>query len=270
MGLVREDGKGYISANSSSHTIRVVRVGPKGPALFYYLNAAWWKMCGPAICRESSEASFEILNQALTISSALTSDMTEPNPGSTVAELLAEPRLVVEPGVAAGVSAVAGPVLEGMGYRLVRIRISGDSGCTVQVMAERPDGSMQIEDCEAISKALSPVLDVADPIDRAYRLEISSPGIDRPLVRRSDFERYAGYLVKVEMAVAHQGRKRFRGILQGVEDNAVRLHRDGVRKDDDADVLLVMEDIADARLVLTDELIAESMRRGKIAEREMK
>src|SRR3954451_7058976 len=129
-----------------------------------------------AICRESSEASFEILNQALTISSALTSDMTEPNPGSTDAELLAEPRLVVEPGVAARVSAVAGPVLEGMGYRLVRIRISGESGCTVQVMAERPDGSMQIEDCEAISRALSPVLDVADPVDRAYRLEISSPG----------------------------------------------------------------------------------------------
>src|SRR4051812_18002170 len=270
MGLVREDGKGYISANSSSHTIRVVRVGPKGPALFYYLNAAWWKMCGPAICRESSEASFEILNQALTISSALTSDMTEPNPGSTDAELLAEPRLVVEPGVAARVSAVAGPVLQGMGYRLVRIKISGEFGCTVQIMAERPDGSMQIDDCEAISRALSPVLDVADPIDKAYRLEISSPGIDRPLVRRSDFERYAGHLVKVEMAVAHQGRKRFRGTLEAVEGDAIRLHRDDTRAGEDADVVLVMEDIADARLVLTDELIAESMRRGKAAERELK
>src|SRR3954454_3122853 len=270
MGLVREDGKGYISANSSSHTIRVVRVGPKGPALFYYLNAAWWKMCGPAICRESSEASFEILNQALTISSALTSDMTEPNPGSTDAELLAEPRLVVEPGVAARVSAVAGPVLEGMGYRLVRIRISGESGCTVQVMAERPDGSMQIEDCEAISRALSPVLDVADPVDRAYRLEISSPGIDRPLVRRSDFERYAGHLVKIEMAVPHQGRKRFRGLLGGIEGDSVQLHRDDIRPGEDAEVMLVLEDIAEARLVLTDELVAESMRRGKVAEREMK
>ena len=137
-------------------------------------------------------------------------------------------------------------------------------------MAERPDGSMQIEDCEAISRALSPVLDVADPIDRAYRLEISSPGIDRPLVRRSDFERYAGHLVKVEMAVAHQGRKRFRGTLAGVEGDAVRLHRDDMRADEDADVLLVMEDIAEARLVLTDELIAESMRRGKAAERELR
>ena len=196
--------------------------------------------------------------------------MTDPTAGSVDAELLAEPRLVVEPGVAARVSAVAGPVLQGMGYRLVRIKISAEAGCTVQVMAERPDGTMQIEDCEAISRALSPVLDVADPIDRAYRLEISSPGIDRPLVRRSDFERYAGHLVKVEMAVAHQGRKRFRGVLAGCEGEAVRLHRDDIRNDEDTDVLLVMEDIADARLVLTDELVAESMRRGKAAERELR
>ena len=196
--------------------------------------------------------------------------MTDPTAGSVDTDLLAEPRLVVEPGVAARVSAVAGPVLQGMGYRLVRIKISGESGCTVQIMAERPDGSMQIEDCEAISKALSPVLDVADPIDRAYRLEISSPGIDRPLVRRSDFERYAGHLVKIEMAVAHEGRKRFRGTLAGVEGDAVRLHRDDTRAGEEADVLLVMEDIADARLVLTDELIAESMRRGKAAERELR
>ena len=132
--------------------------------------------------------------------------MTDPTaPVSVELDLLAEPRLVVEPGVAARVSAVAAPVLEGMGYRLVRIKISGELGCTVQIMAERPDGTMLIEDCEAISNALSPVMDVADPIQRAYRLEISSPGIDRPLVRRSDFERYAGYLVKIEMAVAHRG-----------------------------------------------------------------
>jgi ribosome maturation factor RimP len=195
--------------------------------------------------------------------------MTDPTAAS-VDDPLTEPRLVVEPGVAARVSAVATPVLQGMGYRLVRIKVSGEAGCTVQIMAERPDGSMQLEDCEAISRALSPVLDVADPIDRAYRLEISSPGIDRPLVRRSDFERHAGHLVKIEMAVAHQGRKRFRGTLNGVESNAVRLHRDDTRADEDADVLLVMEDIAEARLVLTDELIAESMRRGKAAERELR
>jgi len=187
-----------------------------------------------------------------------------------LAHLLAEPRLVVEPGVAARVAAVAAPVLQGMGYRLVRIKISGEAGCTVQVMAERPDGTMLIDDCEAVSRALSPVLDIADPIDRAYRLEISSPGIDRPLVRRSDFERYAGHLVKIEMALAHQGRKRFRGTLGGVEGNAVRLTRDEAPAGEDADVLLTMDEIADARLVLTDELIAESMRRGKAAERELK
>jgi ribosome maturation factor RimP len=202
--------------------------------------------------------------------SLLTLDMTDPTLDAVDLDLLAEPRLVTEPGLGARVSAVAGPVLQGMGYRLVRIKVSGEQGCTVQIMAERPDGTMLIEDCEAISKALSPVLDVADPIDRAYRLEISSPGIDRPLVRRSDFERYAGYLVKIEMAVAHQGRKRFRGILGGIEGDAVHLVREDVRNGEDPAVLLVMEDIADARLVLTDELIAESMRRGKVAEREMK
>jgi ribosome maturation factor RimP len=196
--------------------------------------------------------------------------MTDPTTGSVDTDLLAEPRLVVEPGMAARVSAVADPVLQAMGYRLVRIKISGESGCTVQIMAERPDGTMLIEDCEAISRALSPVLDVADPIDRAYRLEISSPGIDRPLVRRSDFERYAGYLVKIEMAVAHQGRKRFRGKLGGVDGDKVHLHRDDTPAGEDGEVMLVMEDIADARLVLTDDLIAESMRRGKAAERELR
>jgi ribosome maturation factor RimP len=186
------------------------------------------------------------------------------------ADVLAEPRLVVEQGVAARVAAVAAPVLHGMGYRLVRIRVTGEAGCTVQIMAERSDGSMQIEDCEAVSRALSPVLDIADPIERAYRLEISSPGIDRPLVRRSDFERSRSHLVRIEMAVAHEGRKRFRGTIGGVEGDCVRLHRDDMPADEDPDVLLRMEDIAEARLVLTDELIAESMRRGKAAERELK
>lgn len=189
---------------------------------------------------------------------------------ATDTELLDEPRLVVDPGVAARVAAVAEPVLHGMGYRLVRIRVTGEAGCTVQIMAERPDGTMLIDDCEAVSRALSPVLDIADPIERAYRLEISSPGIDRPLVRRTDFARHAGHLAKIEMAVAHDGRKRFRGTLAGVEGDCVKLRRDDVRADEDADVLLRMEDIADARLVLTDELIAESMRRGKAAERALR
>jgi ribosome maturation factor RimP len=193
--------------------------------------------------------------------------MTDPTAGSVDTDLLAEPRLVVEPGAAARVSAVAGPVLQGMGYRLVRIKISAEAGCTVQVMAERPDGTMQIEDCEAISRALSPVLDVADPIDRAYRLEISSPGIDRPLVRRSDFERYANNVVKIDMAVAAHGRKRFRGMLLGVEGEMARVHRDDAKPDEQADVLLRIEDISEAKLMLTDALIAEALKRSKQTER---
>lgn len=179
-----------------------------------------------------------------------------------------EPRLIVEPGLAARVAAVAEPVIEGMGYRLVRVRISGADGCTVQVMAERPDGSLDIEDCEEISRALSPVMDVADPVPQAYRLEISSPGLDRPLVRRSDFERHAGHLAKIEMNVPVDGRKRFRGTLTGVEGDAARLHRDDAKADENPDVLLTIEDMAEAKLVLTDELIAEALRKGKAAERD--
>ncbi len=184
-----------------------------------------------------------------------------------VATDLAEPRLITEQGVAARVAALAAPVLEGMGYRLVRVRISGLSGMTVQVMAERPDGTMAIEDCEAVSRALSPVLDVADPIERAYRLEISSPGIDRPLVRRSDFVRYAGHVAKIEMSVPVDGRRRFRGVLLGVEGDAARLRRDDAGEGEPADSLLPINDMSEARLVLTDALIAESLRRGKAAER---
>ena len=182
----------------------------------------------------------------------------------------AERRLIVEPGLAARVAAIVEPVLEGIGYRLVRVRVSGLDGCTVQVMAERPDGTMTIEDCETASRALSPVLDVADPLDRAYRLELSSPGIDRPLVRRSDFERYAGNLVKIEMAVAIDGRKRFHGLLLGTEDNNARIRRDDVAANEPTDVLLPIEDMGEAKLVLTDALIAELLRRGKQADRALR
>jgi ribosome maturation factor RimP len=187
---------------------------------------------------------------------------------TTDAPALVEPRLVSETGLAARVAAIAGPVLEGLGYRLVRVRISGQSGCTVQIMAERPDGTMLIEDCEAASRALSPVLDTTDPLDQAYRLEISSPGIDRLLVRRSDFERHAGHPVKVEMAVAVAGRKRFRGILIGTEGAAARIQHQDAPPDQPADVLLPIEDMAEAKLVLTDALITESLRRSKAGERQ--
>jgi ribosome maturation factor RimP len=180
-------------------------------------------------------------------------------------ETIAEPRLIVEQGMAARVAGIAAPVLAGMGYRLVRVRVSGTSAYTVQVMAERPDGTMGIEDCEAASRALSPVFDVEDPIDREYRLEISSPGIDRPLVRRSDFERYAGHEAKIEMEIAQDGRKRFRGLLTGVEGEAAKLRRRDAAEGEPAEVLLPIADMAEARLVLTDELIRESLRRGKQA-----
>ncbi len=180
----------------------------------------------------------------------------------------AEPRLIVEPGVSARVAAIVEPVLEGLGYRLVRVRVSGSDGCTVQVMAERPDGTMNIDDCEICSRALSPVLDTADPVDRAYRLELSSPGIDRPLVRQSDFNRYANNAVKIEMAVAVDGRKRFRGQLLGAEGNLARIQRDDAAAGESPDVMLPIEEMADAKLVLNDALIAESFRRSKQAERQ--
>ena len=181
-----------------------------------------------------------------------------------------DPRLIVEQGVAARVAAIAGPVIEGLGYRLVRVRLSGLAGCTVQIMAELPDGTMTIEGCEAISRALSPVLDAADPVDRAYRLEISSPGIDRPLVRRSDFERHAGSPVRIEMTVAVEGRRKFRGRLVGIDGNAARLQREDAAGGESSEVLLPMDEMADAKIVLSDDVVAQSLRRGKQTEREVR
>ena len=179
-----------------------------------------------------------------------------------------EPRLIAEPGLSARVAHVAEPVIEQLGYRLVRVKVSGADGCTVQIMAERPDGTMSVEDCESVSRALSPVLDVTDPIERAYRLEISSPGIDRPLVRKSDFDRYAGHLVRIEMDMPVAGRKRFRGKLDGTEGEAARVHRDDASEGEEADVLLPIIDMSEAKLLLTDELVKEVLRREKSAKRE--
>ena len=176
---------------------------------------------------------------------------------------LAEPRLVAESGVASRVAAIVVPVLTDLGFRLVRVRVSALDGCTVQIMAERPDGTMAIEECEAVSRALSPVLDAADPIERAYRLEVSSPGLDRPLVRRSDFERHVGDVLKVELSIASEGRRRFRGVLAGVEGDAARLR---MEDEDATEVLLRFDDMADAKLVLTDGLVAAALRRGKSEE----
>ena len=179
-----------------------------------------------------------------------------------------EPRLVVEPGLPARVATIVEPVIEQLGYRLVRVRVSSAEGCTVQVMAERPDGTMSVEDCEAVSRALSPVLDVADPIERAYRLEISSPGIDRPLVRKSDFERYTGHVAKIETSMPIQGRKRFRGVLAGTEGETARIRRNDAAEGEETEIMIPIEEMSEAKLVLTDELVSEALRREKSAKRE--
>lgn len=178
-----------------------------------------------------------------------------------------DPRLVAEPGLPARVAAIAEPVLEGLGYRLVRVKVSGADGGTVQIMAERPDGSMTVEDCENASRALSPVLDVADPIERAYRLEVSSPGLDRPLVRKSDFERYAGHLARIEMEIPVDGRKRFRGLLLGTQGDMARLRRDDA-ENEAPEALLRIGDMSEAKLLLTDDLVAQALRREKAAKRQ--
>jgi ribosome maturation factor RimP len=180
---------------------------------------------------------------------------------------IAEPRLVTETGLAARVATVIEPSIQAAGFRLVRVKVTGEAGCTVQVMAERPDGSMSIEDCEAVSRLISPILDVEDPIERAYRLEISSPGIDRPLVRRSDFTRWAGHRAKIELVMPLAGRKRFNGTLLGLEGEEARLRRLDAAEGEEAEVLLALADVAEARLVLSDELIREALRRGKRAGR---
>ncbi|HMA74269.1 MAG TPA: ribosome maturation factor RimP [Xanthobacteraceae bacterium] len=191
------------------------------------------------------------------------------NKGPIDSEALEEPRLIAETGVASGIAAIAAPVLTDLGFRLVRVNVSGHDGCTVQIMVERPDGTMAIEECEAVSRAMSPVLDVADPIDRTYRLEISSPGLDRLLVRRSDFERHIGQIVKVELATAFQGRRRYRGTLVGVDDSAAHIRmEDGF--EGATEVQLPFDEMISARLVLTDDLVAAALRRGKSGGRSLR
>lgn len=185
--------------------------------------------------------------------------------GMPVADLN-EPRVVSETGVDARVAAIVEPVLVDLGYRLVRVKLSGLNGLTLQIMAERPDGTMAVEDCEAVSRAISPVLDVDDPIDKAYHLEVSSPGIDRPLVRRSDFDRWSGFEAKLELTVPQIGRKRFRGWLLGTRgDDTAR--EGGMRLLQAADgvdeVWFPLDTVADARLVLNDALIRDSLKAGK-------
>jgi ribosome maturation factor RimP len=183
-------------------------------------------------------------------------------------EGLDEARLIEDSGASQRVGRIAAPVLRDLGYRLVRVKVSSAAGATVQIMAERPDGAMSIEDCERASVALSPVFDVEEPMAQAYRLEISSPGIDRPLVRESDFARAVGHEARVEMAVAINGRKRFRGRLTGVASGpdgpAARVALIAEDKSE-SEVELPIRGMAEARLVLTDDLIRAALRREKSA-----
>lgn len=146
---------------------------------------------------------------------------------------------------------IIAPTLEDMGYSVVRVQMQGDRHPTLQIMAERLDRAMMdVEDCAQISRAVSPLLDVDDPIEEAYSLEVSSPGVDRPLVRRDDYDRFAGFEAKIEMAYLIDGRKRFTGRLVGLVDDTVQVLVEGETQD------LPFEDIVKAKLVLTDDLLA--------------
>jgi ribosome maturation factor RimP len=181
----------------------------------------------------------------------------------------AEERIIAETGIEARIAHIVEPVAAGLGYRLVRVKLSAMNGMTLQIMAERPDGTMTVEDCETLSRDLSPVLDVEDPIDREYHLEVSSPGIDRPLVRRSDFERWSGHQAKIELQRPLDGRKRFKGTLAGLDGDAVRLEMEASSKLAAPEtVTLRLADIDEARLVLTDALIRETLRKEKRKARE--
>lgn len=156
-------------------------------------------------------------------------------------------------------AALLRPTVEALGLQLVRIRLMGGRRPTLQIMAERPDGTMEVDDCAELSHAVSALLDVEDPIDREYVLEVSSPGIDRPLTRPADFARYAGFEAKLETADLIDGRKRFRGVLKGLEGEgasaAVKIEATEL-----GEVAVPIAALSDAKLVLTDELVAESLK----------
>ncbi|MEM8936778.1 MAG: ribosome maturation factor RimP [Pseudomonadota bacterium] len=149
------------------------------------------------------------------------------------------------------------PVAVAAGFDLIRVRVTGAKTQTLQVMAERPNGEMTAEDCASLSRALSPVLDSSDPIHGAYNLEVSSPGIDRPLTRQKDFENWAGRAAKIELDRMVEGRKRFKGVLAGWDDGAVAFDIEG----EDETAMIPFDWIANAKLLLTDELIKESLNR---------
>jgi ribosome maturation factor RimP len=152
------------------------------------------------------------------------------------------------------IAALVTPTIEGLGYELVRVLMAGGREGRLQIMAERLDGAaMSVEDCAAISRSVSAVLDVEDPIPHAYELEVSSPGIDRPLTRRKDWTRWAGHLARVELSEAVDGRRRAKGVILGLDGDIVRM-----RLDEGAEIAIPLATVHRAKLVLTDALIEES------------
>lgn len=179
-------------------------------------------------------------------------------------------RIIRESGIDARVAAIIRPALKGAGFRLVRVRLLAQNGLTLQVMAERPDGTMTVEDCEEASRAISPALDVEDPIEKAYNLEVSSPGIDRPLVRGSDFATWIGHLVKAETSILIGARKRFRGKIVAADDAGVTIEADKLAYGEEPTVTLPFDALSEAHLVLTDELIRDALKADKKARQEAK
>ncbi len=179
-------------------------------------------------------------------------------------------RIIRESGIDARIAMIVQPVLKGMGFRLVRVRLSGQNGLTLQIMAEREDGTMTVEDCEEVSRAISPALDVDDPIEKAYHLEVSSPGIDRPLVRSSDFSDWVGQLVKMETSTLVAERKRFKGRIAEADADGVLIQRDQAAYGEEPTVRVPYDAIAEARLILTDDLIRDALSKDNRARKEAK
>ncbi len=177
-------------------------------------------------------------------------------------------RIIRDTGIDARIALIIQPVLRAIGFRLVRVRLTGQNGLTLQIMAEREDGTMTVEDCEEVSRAVSPALDVEDPIEKAYHLEVSSPGIDRPLVRKSDFGNWIGHIVKMETSVMVADRKRFRGKIAEVDEESVLIQRDQAAYGEEPTVRVPFEAISDARLILTDDLIRDALSKDNQARKE--
>ena len=168
---------------------------------------------------------------------------------------LTEKRYVKETSLEARIARIIEPVAIDLGYSLVRVKMTQENGLTLQIMAEDENGRFAITDCEALSKEVSPVLDVEDPIDREYHLEVSSPGIDRPLVRARDFATYIGHEAKIELSDLLDGRRRFRGFIKAVDADSVTVTLPDVPKDTDPDFKLPLHLLAEAKLVMTDKLM---------------